>query len=227
VFCCLAFKQIGSNSLAALTCWWIWIERNQVIFEGRPPSCQAVVHKILSNFKWQPSSQKILQYKVCDYQLTEGTILICFDGAALSNGLCCGAGGTFRAHQTRTTNWYLNCGAGTNNKAELLGLWVSLTLAKIWNLNHILVLGDSKLIIDWINQTCKFNSVHLEGWKQETLKLSTNFSDIHFSHIPRTHNRAADSLSKRALSGVVGRLSVYHSDLGIESHISSYNLFEG
>ena len=158
----------------------------------------------------------MLQIKVCDFQLTDSTILVCFDGAALSSGLCCGARGTFRAHQKRTTKWCLNCGAGTNNKAELLGLWVSLSLAKFWNLNHILVLGDSKLIIDWINQNCKLNSVHLEGWKQETLKLSNNFSDIHFSHIPRTHNRAADALSKRALSGVVGRLSVYHCDKGVE-----------
>jgi hypothetical protein len=182
-------NKLAPDSLAALTCWSIWLERNQVLFEGRPPSCQAVVHKILTSFKWQPSSQKLLQPKVCDFQLTEGTTLICFDGAALSNGLCCGAGGTLRATQTRTTNWFLNCGAGTNNKAELLGLWVSLTLAKFWNLNHILVLGDSKLIIDWINHSCKFNSVHLEGWKQKTLSLSTYFSDIHFSHIPRTLNR--------------------------------------
>jgi hypothetical protein len=108
-----------------------------------------------------------------------------------------------------------------------LGLWVSLSLANFWSLNHLHVLGDSKLIIDWINQVCKLNSVHLEGWKQETRKLATNFSNIQFSHISRVHNSAADALSKRALSAVVGKLSIYHSDNGLESQITSYNLFEG
>jgi hypothetical protein len=54
-------------SLAATVCWWIWIERNLAIFEGRPPSCQAVIHKILSNFNWQPTSQKVFQNKVVDF----------------------------------------------------------------------------------------------------------------------------------------------------------------
>jgi len=165
--------------------------------------------------------------KVCNIHWTDGTVLVSFDGAALSSGLCCRAGGSFRAHQSRTTNWFLNCGAGTNNKAELLGLWVSLSLASFWSLNHLHVLGDSKLIIDWINQVSKLNSVHLEGWKQDTRKLASKFSDIQFSHISRIHNSVDDALSKRALSAVAGRLSIYHSDYGYASQITSYNLFEG
>jgi len=58
-----------------------------------------------------------------------GSTLVCFDGAALSNGLCCGAGGTFKSHPSRITKWFLNCGAGSNTKAELMGLWASLFLA--------------------------------------------------------------------------------------------------
>jgi hypothetical protein len=59
------------------------------------------------------------------------------------------------------------------------------------------------------------------------MKLSSNFSDIEFCHIPRSHNIAADALSKKALTGVVGRLSIYHVDNGVESPTSYYNLFEG
>jgi ribonuclease HI len=129
--------------------------------------------------------------------LAEGYTLICFDGAAQQNGLCCGAGGTFKSHQSRTTNWFLNCGAGSNTKAELMGLWVSLSLATVWSLNHILVLGDSKIIIDWINHNSKLHSVHIEGWKEKTLKLSNNFSVINFRHIPRIHNTAADAFQRR------------------------------
>jgi ribonuclease HI len=130
-----------------------------------------------------------------------------------------------RIHK-RITKWFLNCGVGTNTKAELLGLWASLTLASLWSINHILVLGDSRVIIDWINQKSKLHSVHIEGWKEKTLQLSKFFTDINFQHISRTHNWEADALSKRALKEEVGRLSVYHCENGIESSISSFNIFE-
>jgi ribonuclease HI len=214
------------HPLAAHVCWQTWKERNQVIFEGRPPSYQAVLHRILSSFHWQPTSVKAIQIKACEYSLAEGSTLVCFDGAAQSNGLCCGAGGTFKSHPSRITKWFLNCGAGSNTKAELMGLWASLTLASCWSLNHLLVLGDSRVIIDWINHKCNLHSVHIEGWKQKTMELSNIFTDVNFHHIPRSHNTEADALSKRALSEVVGRLSVYHCDKGKESPITFYNIFE-
>jgi hypothetical protein len=52
------------------------------------------------------------------------------------------------------------------------------------------------------------------------------FRDVKFRHISRVHNNEADALSKRALSGVVGRLSIFHSENGIESPTTFINLFE-
>jgi len=161
-----------------------------------------------------------------DYILPEGHTLVCFDGATRSSEICCGAGGTFKTHTRRTTKWFLNCGVGSNTKAELMGLWDSLTLAAFWSLNHILVLGDSRVIIDWITQLCNLQSCHIEGWKQKTQQLSKLFSDINFRHIPRSHNTEADALSKWALNEVVGRLSIFHCDSGQESSISFINFFE-
>jgi hypothetical protein len=148
--------RLAPHPLVAHVCWQTWIERNHVIFEGRTPSCQAVFHRVLSSFIWQPTTVKIFQYKACEHSLMAGGTLVCFDGAALPNGLCCGAGGTFKTHSSRITKWYLNCGTGSNNKAELMGLWASLYLASCWSLNHLLVLGDSRVIIDWINQNASF-----------------------------------------------------------------------
>jgi ribonuclease HI len=212
--------------LAAIVCWWIWIERNQILFEGRPPSYHSVLHRIHTNFNWQPTSQKLILAKAIDFHLLDGTMLICFDGAALQSGLCCGAGGTLKKHQSRTTYWFLNCGSGSNNKEELMGLWVSLSLSFFWSLDHLCILGDLKLIIDWINQSSKLHSVQLEGWKRETRMLANKFTDIQYRHIHRVHNQVADSLSKRALNDVTGRLSVFHCANGIKSPISTYNLFE-
>ena len=87
-----------------------------------------------------------------------------FDGAALENGECCGAGGFFKSHATRITKWFLNCGAGSNTKAELLGLWVTLTLATLWSIEKSLNLGDSKVIIDWIKQQAQLHAVNIECW---------------------------------------------------------------
>ena len=157
--------------------------------------------------------------------MAEGSTLVCFDGVALSNGLCCGAGGTFKSHPSRITKWFLNCGVGSNTKDELMGLWASLTLASCWSLNHLLVLGDSRVIIDWINHKCNLHSIHIEGWKQKTRELSNLFTDINFQHISTSHNTKADALSKRALGEVIGRLSVFHCDKGEESPITSFNIF--
>jgi ribonuclease HI len=149
-----------------------------------------------------------------------------FYGAALSTGSCCGAGGTFKSHPQRTTKWFLNCGRGSNTKAELLGLWATLMIASCWYLNHLHVIGDSKVIIDWINNKSSLQSIHVEGWKQKTQQLALSFSDITFRHLPRSFNSEADALSKRALKQVIGRLSIFHCDRDLESLTTSYNLFE-
>jgi ribonuclease HI len=158
--------------------------------------------------------------------MAEGHTIAYFDGATQSSGFCCGAGGTFKNHPSRITKWFINCGVGTNTKAELMGLWATPTLAAFWSIDHLHVHGDSRVIIDWITQKCKLHSIHIERWMQKTRELSKLFSDINFLHVSRSHNREADALSKRALNEVVGRLSVYHCDRGIESPISSINTFE-
>jgi hypothetical protein len=61
---------------------------------------------------------------------------------------------------------------------------------------------------------------------QKVRELSLRFSDINFLHVPRSLNSAAGALSKRALTEVIGRLSIYHCDRGIESPITSINIFE-
>jgi ribonuclease HI len=185
-----------------------------------------VLQKILSSFHWKQTIHKPLFLKVCDFNTLDGYTVACFDGAALSSGGCCGAGGFFKTHTSRITLWFLNCGVGTNNKAELLGLWAALYLASSWSISHLHVLGDSRIIIDWISLKAKFQSVHNENWMDKTMELSRTFADVNFHHIPRSLNREADALSKRALSEAVGRLSVFHRDCGEESPVTSINVFE-
>jgi ribonuclease HI len=161
-----------------------------------------------------------------NFILPAGYTVAFFDGAAQSSGLCCGAGGSFKTHPGRTTKWSLCCGRGTNTKAELLGLWTTLWLASSWSLDQLQVIGDSKVIIDWINGSSQLHSFHVEGWKHKVRLLALSFTDITFRHLPRSFNAEADALSKRALSQSVGRLSIFHSDQGLDSLPTFYNLFE-
>jgi ribonuclease HI len=152
--------------------------------------------------------------------------MACFDGVTLSNGECCGAGGMIKTQTSKVIEWYINCGAGSNTKAELMGLWATLTLATQWSIEKLQVLGDSKVIIDWINQKGQLHVVNIEGWKLKTKELATSFQDISFQHIYRDHNKEADFVSKRALKEPKGRLSLFLRENGTEIHHSNLNIFE-
>jgi ribonuclease HI len=43
-------------------------------------------------------------------------------------------------------------GKGTNTKAELMGAWASLFIAKHLDILDIQLLGDSKVIIEWLKK---------------------------------------------------------------------------
>lgn len=209
--------------LAAIVCWQLWLERNRVTFEDRPPNLQSVVHKVLYSFHWTQAPEVYHLHKAVEINLPVGYTLAYFDGAEQAG--CCGAGGFFKSNQTGITKWYFSCGRGTNTKAELLALWSTLYLATSWSVKHLIVLGDSRVVIDWINCKSNLRSVHIECWKQKTLVLSKLFEDVKFQHVQRSHNGEADALSKRALKEEVGYLSIFHSDDGVDSPSTHLSIF--
>jgi hypothetical protein len=50
--------------LAALICWYIWLERNSTIFEEKAPSILSVVTKTLCSLKRPTASQKLIPYSI-------------------------------------------------------------------------------------------------------------------------------------------------------------------
>jgi ribonuclease HI len=78
-----------------------------------------------------------------------------------NHGLLSGVGGILKTIGNTTYRWTLNCGHGTNTREKLLGLWASLTLAHRLNIAQLLVLGDSKIVIDWINHNCSLKVTNL------------------------------------------------------------------
>jgi ribonuclease HI len=131
----------------------------------------------------------------------------CFDGAAHSYGECSGAGGVIKTSDSTIYRWYFNCREGTNTKEKLLGVWKTLLLVNHLSIHKIQILGDSKVIIDWLNKKSEMRDCAIEGWKQRIMALRSKCLGIHFEHIYREFNKETDLLSKKSLQELEGVIS--------------------
>jgi ribonuclease HI len=95
-----------------------------------------------------------------------------FHGVASGDGLNSGVGGALSLNANSHLKWTFNTGDGTNNRAELLGVWNTLFLSIKFNLPVIQIIGDSKLVIDWCKGCGRLQSLVLEGWKEQIKRLS-------------------------------------------------------
>jgi hypothetical protein len=87
-----------------------------------------------------------------------------------------------------------------------MGAWASLILAQRLDINELLLLGDSKVIIDWLNGQADLQVAALECWKERTQEATRHIKNLSFSHIYREDNSEADTLSKKALSMPLGQI---------------------
>jgi ribonuclease HI len=130
-----------------------------------------------------------------------------FDGATQQRGEKSGVGGKIMINNNTSYLWTFNCGQGTNTRAELLGAWASLTLAIRLSISDLLLLGDSKIVIEWLNKRGTIQAVALESWKERILETLPLFRNISYAHIYREENKEADRLSKLALSNLPGSIA--------------------
>jgi len=119
----------------------------------------------------------------------------------------------------------VNCGQGTNTKAELLGAWETIQLAKHFDLEKLHVFGDSLVIINWLSKKGKLEVCSLAGWKRRIILLKEKFTELNFYHIIREFNRDADDQSKRALSDQKGKLVIHKWIDGRESSTNIIHIF--
>jgi ribonuclease HI len=212
-----AQKEHKHSHLPSLICWTTWLERNKSIFENGTPSISVAAYKALGIYNtWnatlahKPSLQHTLKDPVLDY-----TNIGWFDGATLSDGTQSGVGGLIKTTQNTLYKWTFNCGPGTNTRAELLGAWATLYLASRLHIDALQVLGDSKTIIEWLNNREDLQAISLMAWKDKIRMLQPTFKNLIYNHIYREHNNSTDQLSKMALQKKVGILNY---SLWIDGH---------
>ena len=83
--------------------------------------------------------------------LPHNRIIGWFDGAAQLNGDLSGGGGVIKVNEHRVYRWTFNCGGGTYTRVEILGAWAALSLAHRVSIIDFHVIGDSKIVIEWLN----------------------------------------------------------------------------
>jgi ribonuclease HI len=106
-----------------------------------------------------------------------------------------------------------------------MGAWATLTIARLLEIQNLHVMGDSKVIIDWLNSKWNLQAINIEGWKTRIREQMAAFQGINFHHIYRESNKEVDFLSKRALSSPKGRLTYFTWDEESEGPTNHINLF--
>jgi hypothetical protein len=164
------FKQWKARNfhlptLPTLICWSLWREHNYVVFEDIIPRVQKVIHRSLLALREYKHIPKVSVQRLGFSHPAVGGTVGWFDGATSSIGLNSGAGGVIRISEQCSYKWLLNCGPDTNTRAELLGVWALLSLASRLSIQELHVMGDSKIIIDWLRERGAYrSSLWTVGW---------------------------------------------------------------
>ena len=123
-----------------------------------------------------------------------------FDGAAIPNPGEMGIGVVLLENSTIITTISRKLPTiGTNNIAEYTALLTGITKALELGWKHVVIEGDSKLVVNQVNGTWKVNKEHLESLCAKVVKDLSKFGSYTISWIPRDKNTIADKLASKAL----------------------------
>ncbi|MFH1171482.1 MAG: ribonuclease HI family protein [bacterium] len=129
------------------------------------------------------------------------TVQLYTDGGARGNPGPAAIGGIMRnaadGSVVETFRRYL--GERTNNQAEYEALLEGLIRAKKIGATHVECFLDSQLIVEQMNRTYRVKDHELAKLFVKVWNAAQGFSKIHFRHIPREHNVAADCLVNQAI----------------------------
>jgi ribonuclease HI len=125
--------------------------------------------------------------------------LLRFDGGSIGNpGPSAGAAILVRPDGERSTaSRFLE--NATNNQAEYAGLLCGLALAKEAGATHLLVQGDSKLVISQFTGEWRVKDSALAACLAEARELAKAFASVEATWIPREENSEADREVRRCL----------------------------
>ena len=124
-----------------------------------------------------------------------------FDGCSKGNPGMSGAGAVIYDEQlvevwSKAQFVGNNC---TNNEAEYTGLLIGLRKCVDLGIIHLLVRGDSQLIIRQLKGEYKVKSESLKPMYLEAIELIQQIESVQFEHVYRHLNKRADALSNQGI----------------------------
>jgi len=125
-----------------------------------------------------------------------------FDGGSRGNPGICGAGFVIDNSMNeevigKSIPIHLH---QTNNYAEYIGLWEGLQEAERRGITHLIVKGDSLLVIRQMRNEYQVKSENIRPLFTACKKVEITFTKVLFEHIPRELNRRADQLANIAMN---------------------------
>lgn len=108
----------------------------------------------------------------------------------------CGCGANIILNSSHAFHFYWSGGYGTNMRAKILALWGVMHCASWLVVDEILIVGDSKIVIDWAMGHHSLTVPSLIRWLEQISSLKAYFSSIYFCHIFREKNALTYQLSK-------------------------------
>jgi ribonuclease HI len=135
-----------------------------------------------------------------------------FDGSLMKTGA--GAGLLFisplEVHMRYVIRLHF---AASNNVAEYEALVTGLRIAVELGARHLVVRGDSQLMIDQVMKSSSFHDPKMEAYFEEVRRLEDKFHGLELNHVAHRYNEAADELTKIASSRATVPLDVFARDL--------------
>jgi ribonuclease HI len=107
---------------------------------------------------------------------------------------------------------------GTNNIAEYTALLTGISKALELGWKHVMIEGDSKLVINQVKGSWKINKEHLKSLCAQVVKELSKFDSYTINWIPREKNSVADELASKALG--YGADLYHHA--GIKNNATGY-----
>ena len=137
-----------------------------------------------------------------------------FDGASKGNPGEAGGGGVlYDPEDNLLLKYSWGLGTETNNKAEGLALWQGLIQAKNLGINELTVFGDSRIIIQALNQSSRISNLHLRQTLNRIKRIILTFKHVEIFHILRKLNSAADTAANVGVLLSKGELLTNHGKL--------------
>lgn len=127
-------------------------------------------------------------------------ITLRFDGGSRGNPGPAGIGIVLQAQDHTpllTLGRYV--GARTNNGAEYMALITGLEEAAKLGVKHLVVRGDSELIIRQMKGEYRVRHPDLKPLYERAIALAGQFDSVQFEHNVRDHNQLADKLANLAM----------------------------